>query len=1136
MKNKRKIIFKRKLKQIIAGALAIIVCATGLKVGGFAIKADESNAYTTIYLIDNTNESWIANDNATIELVDNSSGHDSYIMTKIDDKIWSVIVPESAYNITFNRLSPDGATQWNSWSAGGRDSNNAYYADGSEYGHWGNYEETEDYFHAGDVVFLDLSEFASWKNDDALMFVNFTTASKAENNNSDVYLAESNSQMYNPMLVYGFVEENIFAYIISEEDEGAEALRFWRGNEDTLWNCSAVLTYEDYRNGNNCVKITGWNDCSTVYNGLYKIDVDKDSDSDELPDYFEPLYSCNVNNADTDNDGLTDGQELLLINSNPTIYDSIITGVSDADADIDGDKLTNIEEINLGTKPDNEDTDYDGLADGQEVNEFLTNPLNTDTDEDALTDFDDVKLGFSPLLKDTDEDGVWDCDETTYQSITTNIEREEQKTVSNVTVSFEGTGYINSSTSIKDIYGIDVHTSEVKGLVGVSIEIISSAEFENATISFELNTDEIDTETAENLLILWYDEDNDTFIPQETYIDLEKMTVETSVTHFSKYMLVDKSEWYEAWRNNINYVSNTETSFDTVIAIDCSGSMSWNDPDFTYTYRDTVFPGSYYDGVVNYRKLASENYISAMSVTDKIAIVLFESNLTIACELTNSRTSAINALSDIYSQGGTNFESAISTSIDVLEISENADKTILLLSDGESTISDATIDEAVANNIKINTVYIGEDGNSTVLENIASSTGGESYIATTAEELIDIYSAINLVQRLDMTDSDGDGLVDIFEISGMKLSNGQIIYTDPFMADTDNDGLLDGEEIKSIPTHKKEIVFDTVGRGEEIWSYVFKMYTNPNKSDTDGDFDKDIIDPNPNVYQLNGRLIEYLDELYNHAVEYQKIKNLAVDEYTIDVEYWFVFMFIRQFNSSYVGGNWNGTGCPIDTDFVEYVKNQNVELYNYFANTKSYYANELGDEGDLYHMAATMTALMFKSGWTYGYKFGLMREYHIDRLAGWAGDLQSAMYDVCIICDDKKELYDTYDEFKVFMKEIIGYDPTKMIKTLEHHEVFNMNDVYADVDADNIYDLLQQDFSIRQAFSTYYEDSIDKRFILFTNSWSKEKIEKTVEIYTNGTYFGVVWPLFNGKKFEEAQSKAARDAFVEFLMEMVENE
>lgn len=90
----------------------------------------------TIYLIDDTEEQWVSNDNAVIELVDNTNGHDHYIMKKTADAEWSVELPKEARNITFNRLSPDKSSQWNSWSAGGRDSNNAYYVQGHEYGDW----------------------------------------------------------------------------------------------------------------------------------------------------------------------------------------------------------------------------------------------------------------------------------------------------------------------------------------------------------------------------------------------------------------------------------------------------------------------------------------------------------------------------------------------------------------------------------------------------------------------------------------------------------------------------------------------------------------------------------------------------------------------------------------------------------------------------------------------------------------------------------------------------------------------------------------------------------------------------------------------------------------------------------------
>lgn len=40
-----------------------------------------------------------------------------------------------------------------------------------------------------------------------------------------------------------------------------------------------------------------------------------------------------------------------------------------------------------------------------------------------------------------------------------------------------------------------------------------------------------------------------------------------------------------------------------------------------------------------------------------------------------------------------------------------------------------------------------------------------------------------------------DILYDVFERQGMHLSNGEIVYTNPYAADSDGDGLLDGEEI-----------------------------------------------------------------------------------------------------------------------------------------------------------------------------------------------------------------------------------------------------------------------------------------------------------------------------------------------------
>lgn len=64
--------------------------------------------------------------------------------------------------------------------------------------------------------------------------------------------------------------------------------------------------------------------------------------------------------------------------------------------DSDKDGLTDVREATLGTDPQNADTDNDGLFDKEEVDVYLTNPLNPDTDGDTFKDGDEVKKGYNP--------------------------------------------------------------------------------------------------------------------------------------------------------------------------------------------------------------------------------------------------------------------------------------------------------------------------------------------------------------------------------------------------------------------------------------------------------------------------------------------------------------------------------------------------------------------------------------------------------------------------------------------------------------------------------------------------------------------------------------------------------------------
>ncbi|MHC4097995.1 MAG: sialate O-acetylesterase [Planctomycetota bacterium] len=121
---------------------------------------------------------------------------------------------------------------------------------------------------------------------------------------------------------------------------------------------------------------------------------------------------------DTDGDGLPDTYELLYT-SPPSP-----TALNPGD-DLEPDGLTNIEEYQLGTNPNNSDTDGDTLQDGAEVSGAglrpPTDPTDADSDDDGLNDGVETNTGTytnatdtgtDPTSVDSDTDGLKDGVET----------------------------------------------------------------------------------------------------------------------------------------------------------------------------------------------------------------------------------------------------------------------------------------------------------------------------------------------------------------------------------------------------------------------------------------------------------------------------------------------------------------------------------------------------------------------------------------------------------------------------------------------------------------------------------------------------------------------------------------------------
>ena len=132
-----------------------------------------------------------------------------------------------------------------------------------------------------------------------------------------------------------------------------------------------------------------------------------DTDGDGLTDIIELNIGTNLNNADTDGDLLTDGNEVNITLTNPLLMDSNNNGIFDPDEDPDADNMTNMVELQAGTNPNNADSDGDNLNDNDEM-AINSNPLDPDTDHDNLNDGYETSIGSNLFNMDSDGDSVPD--------------------------------------------------------------------------------------------------------------------------------------------------------------------------------------------------------------------------------------------------------------------------------------------------------------------------------------------------------------------------------------------------------------------------------------------------------------------------------------------------------------------------------------------------------------------------------------------------------------------------------------------------------------------------------------------------------------------------------------------------------
>ena len=297
-----------------------------------------------------------------------------------------------------------------------------------------------------------------------------------------------------------------------------------------------------------------------------------DSDNDGLPDVLEIAIGTRPDLADTDGDTLTDYQEVYITGTDPTVYDSVIEGVSDADADCDSDGLSNSYEIELGSDPCSEFSDEDEFNDYDEVYIYGTDPTKTDTDDDGISDSSEIKLGLD--LNDPQTFGIPDSEYSFYQVISA-----DSKVLSEINT--EGSPYTLSVELDTNMYAEDEITAEISGYSkaieneamlgnGVDIAISDVCNPENIVIKYTVkdtyleNTDGTFSSLPEfqgirRLNVFKLDTETNMLLPIETKFD-DNNVLYAEVDEFGTYCIMDM----EIWLNAIGVEMPEEASISSV--------------------------------------------------------------------------------------------------------------------------------------------------------------------------------------------------------------------------------------------------------------------------------------------------------------------------------------------------------------------------------------------------------------------------------------------------------------------------------------------------------------------------------------------------------------------------------------------
>ncbi|MGM9551896.1 MAG: VWA domain-containing protein [Clostridia bacterium] len=447
----------------------------------------------------------------------------------------------------------------------------------------------------------------------------------------------------------------------------------------------------------------------------------------------------------------------------------------------------------------NEIVEYTG------VNETLSAEVFLNTNYNRLMVPADTfeKLGYK-IIQGDDYLGIFSISK--HEDVQA-IAFDRNSTISEATVKYtllndKGDVFIRDLSNTGDI------VNTVVGGLGASIDItVNNGSVDSATISFAYDESKLGTTNESDLKIVWYNEILGRMeLLENSVVDTNNNVVLVQSSHFSKYSVVDSKQWYAAWAET-QLIKRDDTKgnglFNVNLVLDTSGSMNGS----VALLKETVI-----------------KFIDGLNDNDIINVITFSNGAeTLIDSNSKSNSNYENIINRISANGGTDMISGLNEVLygniliepvnpteeeklqyeqhkQIQDLKNNATTVTILLSDGVPDSDNNTDDiisscKTIALRGKFISVALGSGSHSALMEKIAKETNGLYKYISDSNGLLEMFMQISgEVIGLEQ-DTDGDGIPDLIETTGMRDQAGNIFTTDPNKADTDGDMLSDGDEM-----------------------------------------------------------------------------------------------------------------------------------------------------------------------------------------------------------------------------------------------------------------------------------------------------------------------------------------------------